>query len=251
MDGLSSEPETWQTAPVHMTLSADRIDAWRVCLDSPELSERDGRDLLAPDEIARAARFYFEDDRRRFVSCRVALRILLGRYLETSPAAIRFHYGDHGRPEIAFPQDTRGLRFNVSDSGDLALIAIGSGRAIGVDIEKVRPLPDLLDIARGFFSAREVKGIIAISEDKRRDAFFACWTRKEAFLKATGMGLTYPLSAFSVSVDPDSPAELCELEQDAGVDHWSLRDVQPGEGFRGALAWTGGAQVEFWQARFG
>ena len=251
MIGMSSEAEIWQTAPAQITFPSDRIDTWRVCLLSPELSERDGRDLLTPDEIARASRFYFEDDRRRFVSCRVALRILLGRYLETSPAEIRFHYEKHGRPEIAFPQDTGGLRFNVSDSGDLALIAIGAGRAIGVDLEKIRHLPDLLELARGFFSAREVAAILAVSEDKRHDAFFACWTRKEAFLKATGMGLMYPLSAFSVSVDPDGPAELLEVGEDGNAaGQWSIKDTHPGEGFRGALAWTGGARVEFWQARF-
>jgi len=248
---INSEGEVWRTAPAGMTLPPDRIDVWRVCLDSGELSERGGRDLLAPDEIARAARFCFEDDRRRFVSCRVALRILLGRYLETSPAEIRFHYGVHGRPEIAFPQDARGLRFNVSGSGDLALIAVGPGKAIGVDLEKIRPLPDSLDIARRFFSSREFEAILAVSEDKMQDAFFACWTRKEAFLKATGMGLMYPLSAFSVSVDPDGPAELFEVgEEGIAAGQWSIKDAHPGEGFRGALAWTGGGQVAFWQARF-
>jgi 4'-phosphopantetheinyl transferase len=179
------------------------------------------------------------------------LRILLGRYVGTSPAEIRFQYESHGKPEIALPQDCRSLRFNVSNSGGLALIAVGSGRAIGVDIEKVRPLPDFLNIARRFFSAREVQAILAVGENQRQEAFFACWTRKEAFLKATGMGLSYPLSGFSVSVDPEGPAELCELgENGNGAGNWSLTDVRPGEGFRGALAWAGGGHTEFWQARF-
>jgi 4'-phosphopantetheinyl transferase len=248
---VRSEAEIWQTDPARMTFSPDRIDVWRVCLDSPELSKGDGCELLAPDEVARASRFHFEDDRRRFVKCRVALRRLLGRYLATSPAEIRFQYENHGKPEIAHPQDSRGLRFNVSNSGGWALIAVGSGSAIGVDIEKIRPLPDLLDIARRFFSVREVQAILAFSEDKRQEAFFACWTRKEAFLKATGMGLSYPLSGFSVSVDPEGPAELWELgEKGNAVGPWSLTDVMPGEGFRGALAWADGGRAEIWQARF-
>jgi 4'-phosphopantetheinyl transferase len=233
---------------MQMVLPPDRIDVWRVGLDSPELSESGGRGLLTADEVARAARFYFEEDRRHFVNCRTALRILLGRYLEAPPGEIRFHYGKHGRPEIALPEDSRGLRFNVADSGGLALMAVGSGRAIGVDVEKVRPMPDLLEIARGFFSAREIEALVAVSEDQRQEAFFACWTRKEAFLKATGMGLMYPLSAFSVSVDPDGPAELLEFGEDGNTAaQWSMKDIKAGEGFKGALAWTGGARVEFWE----
>jgi 4'-phosphopantetheinyl transferase len=200
-----------------------------VYLDSPELSERDWPDILAPDEIARASRFYFEDDRRRFVKCRVALRILLGGYLEIQPADIRFQYENNGKPEIALPHDSRGLRFSVSNSGALASSAVGSGSAIGVDIEKVRPNPDFLNVARQFFSAREVQAILALSENKRQEAFFACWTRKEAFLKATGIGLSYPLSEFSVSVDPDGPAELWEVKGNRDItSHWFLTDVLPG-----------------------
>jgi 4'-phosphopantetheinyl transferase len=152
--------------------------------------------------------------------------MLLGRYLETPPAEIRFQYENNGKPEIALPHACRDLRFNVSDSGGLALTAVGSGSAMGVDIEKVRPLPDFLDIATQFFSAREVQAILALSENKRQEAFFACWTRKEAFLKATGIGLSYPLAGFSVSVDPDGPAELLEVKGDPNaVTHWSLESV--------------------------
>jgi 4'-phosphopantetheinyl transferase len=218
-----------------------------VCLDSAELSERDWRDILAPDEIARASRFYFEDDRRRFVKYRVALRILLGGYLEIQPAEIRYQYENNGKPEIALPHDSRSLRFSVSNSGGLALIAVGSGSAIGVDIEKVRPHPDFLDIARRFFSAREVQAILALSENKRQEAFFACWTRKEAYLKATGIGLLHPLSEFSVSVDPDGPAELWEVKGDPdAVTHWSLESVRPGAGYMGALAYKGPVRRVEW-----
>ena len=244
---MHHKTESWQAAPIRWAFPSDRIDIWRVCLDSPELSERDWRDILAPDEIARASRFYFEDDRRRFVKCRVALRIFLGGYVEIQPAEIRFQCENNGKPEIALPHDARGLSFSVSNSGGLALIAVGSGSAIGVDIEEIRPKPDFLDIARRFFSAREVQAILAVSENKRQEAFFACWTRKEAYLKATGIGLMRPLSEFSVSVDPDGPAELWEVEGDPdAVTHWSLESVRPGAGYMGALAYKGPVRRVEW-----
>ena len=120
------------------------------------------------------------------------------------------------------------------------LIAAASGRDLGIDIERLRPMPDLLNIATRFFSAREVKAILAVSDDIRHEAFFACWTRKEAFLKATGVGLSYPLADFSVSVHPHAAAELWEIKGEEGsAGRWFLEDVFPGEGFRGALASEG------------
>jgi len=235
------EAMTWDVAPKCLTFPMDRIDIWRVCLVHCEQSEQDLCGILTLDEVARAARFHFKEDRRRYTRGRAALRILLGRYLETPPAEIRFQYENHGKPEIALPHDSRDLRFNASDSGELALIAVGSGSAIGVDIEKVRPLPDFLDIATRFFSPGEVQALLAASENKRQEAFFACWTRKEAYLKATGLGLLHSLSDFSVAVDPDEVAELYEVKGNRDVaSHWFLTDVLPGEGFRGALACEGG-----------
>jgi 4'-phosphopantetheinyl transferase len=238
---MIKEEMTWHAAPSGLTFPIDRIDIWRVCLVHGDQSDQDLCGILTQDEAARASRFHFEVDRRRYIKGRAMLRILLGRYLDTPPDEIRFQYGNHGKPEIAAPQDSRDLRFNFSDSGGLALIAVGSGSALGVDIEKVRPLPDFLDIATRFFSGREVQAILAVSQNKRQEAFFACWTRKEAYLKATGNGLLYPLSDFSVSVDPDGLAELCEVKGDGDIaSHWFLTDVLPGEGFRGAVACEGG-----------
>jgi len=235
------EEMPWRTPPSALTFPLDRIDVWRVCLVRGDQSEQDLCGILTPDEVARASRFRFEEDRRQYVRGRAMLRILLGRYLETPPTEIRFQYENHGKPEIALPHACRDLRFNFSDSGGLALIAVGSGGALGVDIERIRPLPDFLDIATRFFSAREVQAILALSENKRQEAFFACWTRKEAYLKATGMGLLHPLSDFSVAVNPDEGAELCEVKGNGDVaSHWFLTDVLPGEGFRGALACEGG-----------
>jgi len=246
---MRSETSIWRSMSEELTFPADRIDVWRVELDSPEPPGRDLQSMLADDERNRAARFHFDRDRNRYIQGRAALRVLLGRYLDIPPREVRLQYQAHGKPELAPPGDSRSLRFNVSNSGGLALIAAGGGRELGIDVEKVRPLPDLLDVARRFFSAREVKALLATDANRRGEAFFACWTRKEAFLKVTGAGLSYPLSAFSVSVDPDGPGEMLELTEPRDVAcEWSLCDVEVGRGFRGALAWEGGSQrLQFWE----
>lgn len=237
---MRRDAEVWQPGSAELTFPTDRIDVWRVPLDFAEPPEAEFRWVLAPDEVQRAARFHFDSHRGRYIRCRAALRILLGRYLRRPPEEIRFQYENNGKPEIAYPRDAPDLHFNVSDSGALALIAAGCRNNIGVDIEKLRPMPDLLNIAKRFFSAREVQAILALREHQREEAFFACWTRKEAFLKATGVGLSYPLSKFSVSVDPDGPAALCEVNgESSAADPWFLTDLYPEEGFRGALACDG------------
>ena len=142
------EADAWHAAPLAMTNPNDRIDVWRVCLDSGRQFQREWCGIPAPDEAARASRFHFEDDRGRYIIGRAALRIILGLYLDLTPVKIHFRYEKNGKPEIDTPQDSRGLRFNVSHSGGLALIAVSSSGAIGVDIEKIHAKPDCLDIAR-------------------------------------------------------------------------------------------------------
>jgi 4'-phosphopantetheinyl transferase len=237
---MNPEAGVWQSGTCELTFPSDHIDVWRVELDAPEPPEQACRSILAPDEAVRASRFHFERDRKRYTAGRAVLRLLLGRYLKMPPGEIRFHYESNGKPELAAPHDSRGLRFNVSNSGGLALIAFGSGRAIGIDVEKVRQMPDLLDIARRFFSTHEVQALLAIDKGEREEAFFACWTRKEAFLKATGVGLSYPLADFSVSVAPHAAAALLEIKGERDTtSRWFLTDVFPGAGYRGALASEG------------
>jgi 4'-phosphopantetheinyl transferase len=235
-----SRDSLWQPDEDGLTFPTDRIDVWRIRIDESEPPIQTLRSLLASDEKIRADRYHFERDRGRYIRGRAALRTLLGRYLDVSPAEVRFRYGNNRKPELAFPLDSRDLRFNVSNSGELALIAVGSRMALGVDLEKIRPMPDLMSVAKRFFSAREVQTILTLDESKRQDAFFACWTRKEAFLKVTGVGLSYPLAGFAVSTDPDGLAELYEVNgQFHEANNWLLMDIFPGEGFRGALACEG------------
>lgn len=234
---MSGDAEAWQAAPVELSFPQDRIDVWRVGLDSGESEGKAFGDVLAPEEVARAKRFHFARDRERFVKCRLALRNIIGRYLQVQPAEIRFRYDKNGKPEIADAQNSSGLRFNVSHSSGLAVIAVSSGRAVGVDIERIDRKIDCLEIARRFFSKRECQALLAISASERQRAFFACWTRKESFLKATGEGISYCLAEFSVSVAPDVPPMIEEaLADPKAVLRWSLANLRPGDGYLGTLA---------------
>jgi 4'-phosphopantetheinyl transferase len=211
------------------------VHVWIALLD-----ELDGAALRAPlsaDERARGGRFHFERDRRRFVSARGLLRTLLGRYLEVDPATLGFGYGSRGKPFLAGCDE---LRFNVSHSAGLALLAFARGCELGVDIEQERPLPESEEIALRYFSAWEGAELRRLREDERGAAFFRCWTRKEAFIKATGDGLSRPLDAFDVSLAPGEPARLLRVlgEPEAPRRFW-LEDLRPASGFAGALAVEG------------
>jgi 4'-phosphopantetheinyl transferase len=208
---------------------------WKVRLDSAE-SRNPAEAPLSADEIARANRFHFERDRGQFVCCRSALRRLLGEYLDMSPADVRFKYLASGKPQVEEEQNPHDLQFNVAHSGDLALIAVGAGHRLGVDVERIRGDVDTQSLAERFFSLREREGLRALPEPERVSGFFACWSRKEAFLKATGEGLSFPLSRFSVSVHPDHDPEIEEIngsEQEGK--QWFLADLTVGTEYRAAL----------------
>ncbi len=244
---MSNEAEPWRAAPVQPPFPVDRIDVWQICLDAPE-SAVDLQEVLARDEIGRAERFHFTRDRQHFVRCRSAVREILGRYLGIPAQDIRFSYEANGKPQVVEDQNPQQLRFNISHSSGLAVIAVASVRAIGVDVEKIRPDVEYLELAERFFSTNEYKALSALPSNQLARAFFACWTRKEAFIKACGDGLSFPLSEFSVSIDPDAPATLQEVRTDPrAATRWSLANLEPREGFIGALAVEGPPQpTERW-----
>ena len=219
------------------------VQVWQLRLDDDGVGQiiskislaRGG--LLSADELARAERFHFEKDRIRFTRCRSALRLLLARFLNIAPEKIRFSYTAKGKPEVSEDQNPRSLRFNVSHSEYMAVIAVGVGAPFGVDIERMRDNVNTADLAERFFSAREREGLRSLPENLRFQAFYACWTRKEAFLKANGEGLTFPLSDFSVSVHPAMKPRIEEIGGDANTAlSWSLIDLNLADGFRSAAA---------------
>jgi 4'-phosphopantetheinyl transferase len=214
---------------------------WRVRLDLDDVTLRGISESLSPDERARAGKFYFRADRERFVAARGALRAILSRYTGLAPRLIRFSYDRYGKPRLNCEPGDGLLRFNVSHSKDLALYAVATGREVGVDLEYVRSDFASLEVAEHFFSRREVEALRALPPVERVAAFFDCWTRKEAYIKARGEGLSHPLYLFTVSLAPGQAAALLltdEDEQEAA--RWSLFELLPGPDYRAALAVEGG-----------
>jgi len=225
----------WERAGAPPPLGADEVHVWRIeLLPSPGVLARLGRHL-SPDERRRAERFRFERDQRRFHAARGALRELLGGYLDAEPERLGFAEGAHGKPELAAPGGS-GLRFNLSHSGELALCAVARGRELGVDIEQARELADAEAMARRFFSAAENAALAALPDAERLGAFFRCWTRKEAYLKAVGAGLLQALDGFDVTLFPE--AGECGLSvrgRPEEAARWSLLALAVDPGYAAAL----------------
>jgi 4'-phosphopantetheinyl transferase len=240
-------PGNWRDIPAKRRRARPgQVDVWAVWLDeAPERLEALCASLSS-DEQERAGRFHFEHDRRRFVRARGVLRQLLAEYLDVPPRDVTFSYGPSGKPALSGPSGGA-LTFNVSHSRELALMAIGGGMEIGVDVEAVRPMVEAAEIASRFFSARESAQLQALPEDVRNDAFFACWTRKEAYLKALGSGLAKPLGGFDVTFTPGEAAAVVVHGDPSETARWSLRALLPAPGYVGALATEGCAVTRCWQ----
>jgi 4'-phosphopantetheinyl transferase len=189
----------WGAPPEVLPLPVDIVHVWRVLLDSAEADPIS----LSTEEQARANRLVHELHRNRFIAMKAVVRDVLSRYLETTPNSIEFEYGEKGKPAIAAAHNALGLRFNISHSGGIGLIAVAMGREVGVDVETRQEIPDAMSIAKRFFARREYQELSALPEAVRQRAFLRCWTRKEAYVKALGAGLSCPLHSFAVSVSPE------------------------------------------------
>ena len=200
-------------------------------LDEPAPSA----DLLDPEESARAQRFFFEHDRRHFAAARAILRVLLARYLDAPAAEIRLGYGARGKPFVSSPQTP--VRFNLSHSHGRALLVFARAREVGVDLEAgARLKEDWPGLARRVFSVREQAELAALPSERRRAAFLDGWTRKEAYLKATGLGIVDGLQTIEVTL---GPAGDCALLAGPAGGTWRLHDLRETESFAAALAVEG------------
>ncbi len=225
------------------------VHVWLAELEQPARTVEQLAGVLSDDELARARRFYFERDRRRFMVARGVLRKILGWYLALPPARLEFTYGPRGKPFLLAAGDGQRLRFNVSHSQELALFAVTRDRELGVDIEFMRPLDDADAIARHFFSAHEQATLLSLPASLKHQGFYNCWTRKEAYIKATGEGLSQPLDEFDVSLAPGEPAKLLSVVgKPEEVSRWTFQALQPPEGYAAALAVEGaGWQFTCWK----
>jgi len=230
---------TLQIAP-SLALPDDEVQLWRIDLEAIRGDEARWQKLLSSDESTRAARFHFSRDRQRFAATRALLRAILASYLSTDPTALSFSYSKKEKPSLGPPHAGSGIAFNVSHSGGIALLAFARGREVGVDVEQIRRDFELEAIARRFFSAHEQTQLAALGPEDRPEAFFRCWTRKESYIKATGDGLSLPLSQFDVSLAPGDNDALLATRPDASeARRWLLREVPAGPGYLAALCVRG------------
>jgi 4'-phosphopantetheinyl transferase len=212
------------------------VHVWAVWLKALPEVNRAYRRLLSPDEMARADRFVFEHLTRSHELSQGALRLLLARLLKCQPGDVAFSFGPRGKPML---QGDSPIRFNMAHSGSLALYAITLDCEIGVDIEELRDIPEMEQVASHYFSKAEAAQLLSIgAEIAAREAFFRCWTRKEAYIKAIGDGLYLPLDQFQVTLLSDAPAKFIHIGNDsAAAAEWTLQHLDPAPNYLGALAY--------------
>jgi len=229
---------SWQKGPPSPVLWPQEVHVWRVRLDAAWSNSFEL--ALSPDDRERAARFRFEGDRHRFNIARASLRQILGRYLKANASGLRFEIGAYGKPGVDADQNNLDLRFNLSHSHQLALIAVARGREVGVDVEFVRADFASDEVAEHFFSPVEVKQLVRMPAELKTRSFFNCWTRKEAYIKARGEGLSHPLDQFDVSFAPGAPAALIDNRLDpTEVSRWSFEELSPHPAYAAALTVEG------------
>lgn len=235
----------WLNPPGNLILGEDEAHIWRADLEFNARFQSSFFKILSPDEKSRADKFRFAKDSRNFIIARGILRSLIGKYLEIDPAKIFFHYTEFGKPAIA---GNHSLQFNISHAQNIALFAFIRKFNIGVDVEFVNPQIEVKDIATNFFSANEISKLLALPGNQHTLGFFNCWTRKEAFIKAVGEGLSFPLDQFEVSLEPDKPAKLLATNwEPEAVSKWSIYSISPGANFVGSVAIEGLVEdVKFW-----
>jgi len=245
-----AQPSAWNLPPDPVILTDAEVHVWRAALNLTDAQLHALRQTLTEDEQARAERYHFPKDRNHYLAGRGWLRAILSRYLNTAPDQLRFSYSAYGKPTLTEAAGDPSLRFNVSHSQGLALYAVTRNREIGVDLEFMRADFAGEEIAERFFSRQEVEKLRAVPADAQGEAFFACWTRKEAYIKARGEGLSLPLDQFDVSLSPGEPAKLLSVR---GADpeeasRWRLEALEVAPGYAAALAVRGEFEkIQCWQ----
>jgi len=228
----------WHAATGAADLDSSVVHVWSIDLDLPEAEKVALRGLLSADERARADRLRIAEKRDRFIACRGILRKLLAHYLNMPPSSVALEYTTLGKPRLcAAAGQPAGLYFSVAHSHALALVALSRLGEVGVDVEKMALASPQAQLAGRYFSAQEAAWLQALAPEHQAAAFYRCWTLKEAYLKATGLGLTQPLHSFTVTPDCSGQSARLALSADAAESAaWSLQTLVPAEGYVAALA---------------
>ena len=234
MTGSDPSNPLWSVAPAKFTLAAGQVHVWLVRADDAALCMACCENLLATAERERAARFKFEKDRRLYTVAHAALRSILADYLKLIPEDLQFETGPRGKPRLAptFRKDS--LEFNLSHSFEVALIAVTRERDIGVDVEHIKEQFAFAEVAERYFTTREVSALRALPEALQRRAFYQCWTSKEAFLKANGVGLSGELDEVEIVLAGEGRVQVKST-----LPGWYLSELNPCAGYVGAVAWEG------------
>jgi 4'-phosphopantetheinyl transferase len=211
------------------------VDVWVLPNQASDAACAEFEGVLAPDERARAQRFRFDRLRKSFIITRGALRFLLGRYLSIPPDQVEFCYGPKGKPALGRAAE---IEFNATHSGELAAFAFTLGRPVGIDLEHIHHISEMQKIAARFFCREEAAELAALPAEEQEAAFFRCWTRKEAYIKAIGDGLSAPLDDFRVTLRSGEPVQFVHIGHDENAAKaWSLQDLGLSNGYAGALAY--------------
>jgi 4'-phosphopantetheinyl transferase len=236
MNGPQPVAIGWAVPSPLPVLGKAEVHVWAFALSPVATSLETLNAKLSPEERERAQRFRFERHRNRFIAGRGQLRMLLGHYLNREADTLRFDSSERGKPFLNTTSHTERVEFNLAHSDDLGLLAVTKAGPIGVDVERIRPMRDADELVARFFSERENERFQKLPEPDKESAFFNLWTRKEAWLKATGEGISRLLKEVEVSFVPGEPARFLKVPaQDYGIT-WHVYELQPGPGFTGALA---------------
>ncbi|HEX8495518.1 MAG TPA: 4'-phosphopantetheinyl transferase superfamily protein [Pyrinomonadaceae bacterium] len=246
---MNSNASLWYPAPERFTLDGDEVHVWNAALDQSPTVVGTLFSTLTPDEQDRAAKYYFRKDCDRYIVARGVLRTIISAYLNTKPEQLRFRYSSFGKPALISDSGSEELRFNVAHSGGRALYAFSRKHELGIDIERLREDFDYLEIAEHYFSQHEISVLRALPREAQAQGFFNCWTRKEAYLKAHGAGLSFPLDSFDVSLVPGERARLLSVKDDSqAAARWSLQEINVDCGYVAALAVEGADwRLKCWQ----
>lgn len=222
------------------TLTASDVHFWSIQLDQDESASSSAASLLSSDEIQRFERFKPATVRRRFALARGSMRAILGRYLNLPPASLEFRYGEQGKPSLAPEQNPSDLRFNLTHSHELAVLAVAIGREVGLDVEHLRDNIEFAKLALRYFSPSEARTLDSLQGEELKRQFFRIWTAKEAYIKAIGKGLRIPLDQFDIQVGHDHSPALLETRHAPGEKHrWTFSSFDGGADYLGTLAIEG------------
>ena len=242
--------DTWKIAPEGLEISADHVDVWLASTDPGELQIRAYKALLSPAELERLEKFRVEFKHREYIVSRGLLRRVMTKMTGLDVAGVDFDYGEHGKPSLPGRAESGSAAFNVSHSHGLALVALTLGGRLGVDLEKIRPKVEWRSLAEHYFSEAEIRALDGYSDEAGLKAFFTCWTRKEAFVKALGGGISYGLKEFDVSIDPDEArAALTIRAEDEDASRWLIKNLPVPASHVAALALDRSAcELRLWRA---